>query len=93
MLELTSSNAAAAWLKSRVTGTLCTDSRKIRAGDGFLAWPGTVVDARQHVVSALKSGASACLVEMTGSEPYQFEDNAVACFRNLKAASGPIAAA
>ena len=93
MLELTSSNAAAAWLKSRVTGTLCTDSRKIRAGDGFLAWPGTVVDARQHVVSALKSGASACLVEMTGSEPYHFEDNAVACFRNLKAASGPIAAA
>ena len=93
MLELDCPNAAAAWLKDRVTGILRTDSRKIIAGDGFLAWPGVAVDARQHVASALKRGAVACIVEMTDAEPYQFEGDAVAGYRNLKAASGPIAAA
>jgi UDP-N-acetylmuramyl-tripeptide synthetase len=93
MLELTCPNAAAAWLKGRVTEALRTDSRKVVAGDGFLAWPGAAVDARQHVSSVLKSGAVACLVEMAGAEPYQFENPAVAGYRNLKVASGPIAAA
>ncbi len=93
MLEFTCPNAAAAWLKSRVTGALRTDSRKVVTGDGFLAWPGVAVDARQHVSSVLKSGAVACLVEMAGAEPYQFENPAIAGYRNLKGASGPIAAA
>lgn len=93
MLELRCPNAAAAWLKDRVTGTLRTDSRKVIAGDGFLAWPGAAVDARQHVASALKKGAVACIVEMAGAEPYQFEGDAVAGYRNLKTASGLVAAA
>ena len=93
MLELNRPNAAAAWLKGRVTGTLRTDSRKVLAGDGFLAWPGAATDARQHVFKALDNGAAACLVELAGSEPYQFEEPAIAGYRNLKAASGPIAAA
>jgi UDP-N-acetylmuramyl-tripeptide synthetase len=93
MLQLDCPNAAAAWLKGRVTGTLRTDSRKILAGDGFLAWPGASVDARQHVASALKSGAVACLIEMAGAESFQFDDHAIAGYQNLKAASGPIAAA
>jgi UDP-N-acetylmuramyl-tripeptide synthetase len=92
MLELKCPNAAVAWLKGRMTGTLRTDSRKIMAGDSFLAWPGAAVDARQHVASALKSGAAACLVEWAGAEQYQFKDSAIAGYRNLKAASGPIAA-
>ena len=93
MLELDCPNAASEWLKSRVTGTLRTDSRKITAGDGFLAWPGAAVDARQQVASALKDGAAACLVESRGDEPYQFKDHSIAGYRDLKAASGPIAAA
>ena len=30
----------------RVTGTLRSDSRQVRAGDGFIAWPGAAVDGR-----------------------------------------------
>ena len=30
---------AARWLRARVTGRLHTDSRQVREGDGFLAWP------------------------------------------------------
>ena len=93
MLELTCPNAAAAWLSDHVTGTLQTDSRKVSAGDGFLAWPGAAIDARQHVSTALGNGAAACLVELAGSEQYRFEHPTVAAYRNLKATSGPIAAA
>ena len=37
---------AAAWLRSRVTGELHTDSRRVLQGDGFIAWPGGVRDGR-----------------------------------------------
>ena len=84
---------AASWLRARVTGTLQTDSRKVRAGDGFIAWPGAATDARQHVAAALARGASACLVEHVGVEMYAFTGESVAAYAQLKAASGPIAAA
>ena len=93
MLELHTSADAAHWLRSRVTGTIRTDSRQVQAGDGFIAWPGAATDARQHVASALARGATACLVELTGVESYQFNSDSVAAFAQLKAASGPIAAA
>ena len=57
---------AAQWLRQRVTGTLQSDSRKLAAGDGFIAWPGAAVDGRQFVVAALQKGAIACLVERDG---------------------------
>ena len=84
---------AAAWLRSRVTGSLASDSRKLRPGDGFIAWPGAATDARQHVAAALASGAAACLVEQAGAERYGFSDERVASYPGLKAATGPIAAA
>lgn len=93
MLELHSPQQAAQWLQGRVTGTLQTDSRKVRPGDGFIAWPGTAVDARQYVAGALASGASAVLVERQGAEPYAFQGDAVAAYPHLKAAAGLIAAA
>jgi len=93
MLELATPQSAADWLRRRVTGTLRTDSRKIRPGDGFIAWPGAATDARRHVGAALASGASACLVELTDVERYAFQDERVAAYAQLKAASGPIAAA
>ena len=37
---LKSPDAAARWLRAWVTGTITTNSRKVRAGDGFIAWPG-----------------------------------------------------
>jgi len=93
MLELHTPTDAAQWLRTRVTGTLQTDSRKVGPGDGFIAWPGAATDARQHVASALAQGATACLVEREGLEAFSFNNEAVACFKQLKAASGPVAAA
>ena len=84
---------AANWLHARVTGGLTTDSRKVAAGDGFIAWPGAATDARQYVVDALESGAGACLVELNGIETYDFSDEKIAAYTGLKAAAAPIAAA
>ncbi len=84
---------AAQWLRSRVHGRLQTDSRQVGAGDGFIAWPGAARDGRQFVPVALAQGATACLVERTGAEPYGFADARIATYAGLKAASGPIAAA
>ena len=93
MLELHTPSEAAHWLHSRVSGTLSCDSRKLRPGDGFIAWPGAANDARQYVASALAQGAQACLVERSGVESYAFTGEAVAAYAGLKADSGPIAAA
>jgi UDP-N-acetylmuramyl-tripeptide synthetase len=93
MLEFHTPADAANWLRSRVTGTVHTDSRQVRAGDGFIAWPGAATDGRRHVAAALAGGATACLVEMAGVDAYAFSGESVAAYRLLKAASGPIAAA
>ena len=93
MLELRTPAEAANWLRSHVTGTLQTDSRKLQPGDGFIAWPGAALDARQFVASALVSGARACLVERLGAEAFGLGSDQVAAYPGLKAASGPIAAA
>jgi UDP-N-acetylmuramyl-tripeptide synthetase len=84
---------AARWLQDRVRGQLHSDSRKVRAGDGFIAWPGAATDGRKHVAAALAQGAVACLVEQEGVEAFGFQDDAVAAYAHLKADTGPIAAA
>jgi UDP-N-acetylmuramyl-tripeptide synthetase len=91
---------AAHWLRERVSGSLCADSRKLAAGDGFLAWPGAASDARRHVRDALAAGASACLVEAQGAESFGFEAEigpdgraSVASYLALKQHAGPIASA
>jgi UDP-N-acetylmuramyl-tripeptide synthetase len=91
MLQLHTPLEAARWLQSQVTGTLRTDSRRVGAGDGFLAWPGAAVDARAHVAGALAAGAAACLVEQSGVDAFGFDDPRIACYSGLKAASGPVA--
>ena len=83
--------AAAQWLAAQVSGSLCTDSRQVKAGDGFIAWPGYAVDGRQFVGAALQAGAAACLVEAQGAEAFAFDDARVASFAGLKAATGAIA--
>ena len=62
--------AAARWLAAQVSGMLHTDSRRVRPGDGFIAWPGYAVDGRQFVPAALAAGAAACLVEAEGAEAF-----------------------
>jgi UDP-N-acetylmuramyl-tripeptide synthetase len=93
MLELHQPLPAADWLRSRVTASLCTDSRKVRPGDGFIAWPGAATDGRHHVAAALQNGARACLVEHAGADAFGFDSDAIATYPQLKAATGPIAAA
>ena len=88
---LKSADAAARWLRSWVSGTVTTDSRKVRPGDGFIAWPGAATDGRRFVASALKAGATTCLVERDGLDAYAFNDARIASLPGLKAATGPIA--
>lgn len=89
---LPSVHDAVAWLRDRVTGTLQTDSRQIRPGDGFIAWPGAATDGRAHIGDALARGAVACLVEHEGAEAFALQGLPVATLHGLKAATGLIAA-
>lgn len=91
--QLHTPEQAARWLRSQVTGSLTTDSRNIGAGDGFIAWPGAAVDARQYVEDVLKAGANACLVEVSGVDTFGFVNEKIAAYAGLKAAAAPIAAA
>lgn len=92
MRVLRTPGEAAQWLRSRVRGELHCDSRKVGAGDGFIAWPGAATDGRKFVPAALEQGAQACLVEHAGSEAFLFEGDAVAAYEGLKSATGPIGA-
>ena len=93
MERLQSPEQAAHWLRQRVRGSLWTDSRQVRAGDGFIAWPGAATDAREYVSDVLAAGVQACLVEHAGAEAYGFVDDRVAAYSGLKMAAAPIAAA
>lgn len=88
---LATPQAAAQWLAARVTGTLRTDSRAVRPGDAFIAWPGYAVDGRQYVAGALAAGATACLVEAEGADAFGFDDPRIAALPQLKQATGAIA--
>ncbi|MDD2811330.1 UDP-N-acetylmuramoyl-L-alanyl-D-glutamate--2,6-diaminopimelate ligase [Rhodoferax sp.] len=81
------------WLRSHVRGQLRSDSRQLQVGDALLAWPGTAVDARTYVPTALAAGASACLVERHGVEAFALDDSRIATYPDLKAASGLICSA
>ena len=92
MQVLRTPREAADWLRARGVGELHCDSRKVRPGDGFVAWPGAATDGRKFVPAALQQGARACLVEAAGSEAFGFAAEAVAAYEGLKAATGPIGA-
>jgi len=97
MERLHNPGEAARWMAQRVGaagGQLHCDSRRIDAGDGFIAWPGAATDGRHHVQGALARGALACLVEAEGVDAFAFDAGLpVASYQGLKAATGPIAAA
>ncbi len=82
---------AAQWLRDHVRGTLRADSRRVRPGDGFVAWPGQRSDGRGYVGAALASGAAACLVEADGVDAFGFDDPRIAALPGLKAAAGAVA--
>jgi UDP-N-acetylmuramoyl-L-alanyl-D-glutamate--2,6-diaminopimelate ligase len=91
LTRLRSPAAAERWLRAWVTGTLRTDSRRVRPGDAFIAWPGHATDGRRFVRGALESGAATVLVEAEGVEAYGFDDARIGTLPGLKAATGAIA--
>ena len=92
MHRLHTPSQAAQWLRQHVTGTLQSDSRKLQAGDGFIAWPGSAVDARRFVGAALDAGAAACLVEHDDADRWSLAGERIASYQGLKADTGVIAA-
>jgi UDP-N-acetylmuramoyl-L-alanyl-D-glutamate--2,6-diaminopimelate ligase len=92
--RLDSVPAVLAWLRQHAVQSLCTDSRQVRPGDAFIAWPGQAHDARRFVPQALAGGASACLVEAQGVEAFGLRaEPRIAVIEGLKAATGAIASA
>jgi UDP-N-acetylmuramoyl-L-alanyl-D-glutamate--2,6-diaminopimelate ligase len=91
LTHLPSAAAAARWLGERVSGTLCSDSRQLRAGDAFIAWPGYAHDARRFVPAALAAGAGACLVEAERAAAFGFDDARIAAVPQLKRQCGIVA--
>ncbi len=91
---LATADEAAAWLAGRVPlnggARLRGDSRAVRPGDGFIAWPGYASDGRRFVPQALAAGAAACLVEAEGAEAFAFGDPRIATLPGLKAAAGVV---
>ncbi len=45
---------------------LCVDSRNVRPGEVFLAYPGETQDGRSHIAGAIAAGAAAVLWERSG---------------------------
>jgi UDP-N-acetylmuramoyl-L-alanyl-D-glutamate--2,6-diaminopimelate ligase len=102
MQTLHSPTQAAEWLREHVTGELCTDSRVVREGDAFIAWPGAATDGRAYVAAALKQGAHVCLIEAQAADEWMaiwqadvamahMTSTRVAAYSGLKAATGWIA--
>ncbi|MDD4885710.1 MAG: bifunctional UDP-N-acetylmuramoyl-L-alanyl-D-glutamate--2,6-diaminopimelate ligase MurE/UDP-N-acetylmuramoyl-tripeptide--D-alanyl-D-alanine ligase MurF [Thiomonas sp.] len=70
-----------------------TDTRTLRPGDVFVAWPGAARDPRQFVAQALAAGACAVLIESEGAQHFGFSDRRIVAVQGLKALAGPLAAA
>jgi UDP-N-acetylmuramoyl-L-alanyl-D-glutamate--2,6-diaminopimelate ligase len=72
-----------------VTG-LAYDSRRVRPGDLFIAWPGFAHDGHSFIPQALARGAAACLVEREGWVPPPAAEIVVP---DARRAAGDVAAA
>lgn len=61
-------NGAIEWLRVTVSegAQLTTDSRQIRTGDVFLAYPGRTVDGRRYIPDAIARGAAAVIWDPQG---------------------------
>ena len=59
------SDHAAEWLRQRLgrQANLCSDSRRLQPGDGFLARGGQRFSADEHLAAAIAAGAAAVLID------------------------------
>lgn len=93
MRRLTNPAQAVEWLQAHQARRLVCDSRRLEAGDAFVAWPGSGQDGRRFVNESFRAGAVACLIEAEGAEAWGFTDDRVAAVAGLKGLAGDIAAA
>ena len=114
MKIFTTATEAANWLHSRIQSALPpqgqgeaqlhSDSRSVRAGDAFLAYPGEKSDGRQFVLASLRAGASAALIDVPSEDSkaasvlfaslaLDANDERLALYVNLRQARGEIASA
>jgi UDP-N-acetylmuramoyl-L-alanyl-D-glutamate--2,6-diaminopimelate ligase len=70
---------------------LALDSRKVRAGDLFLAIPGAKVDGRDHIADALARGAAAVAYEVQGATVLPITDVPLIPVKNLSAQLSAVA--
>jgi len=92
--------AAANWLRQQIPADdqahcrLTSNSRTVRQGDVFLAWPGAGSDGRKHIPAAVAAGAAAVLWD--DAPPFIWPSDWTVSQRseaNLKAVAGEVAAA
>eukprot|EP01032_Pedospumella_encystans_P033417 gene33417-37763_t len=91
-------NEISIWIKESALagqpGQLASDSRRVKAGDVFFAYPGEGKDGRAYIAAAVAQGAAAIVYEEQGAEAYPW-DAAWTLPRlavtDLKRRSGPIA--
>ncbi len=78
----------------RIVRGLSLDSRTVKKGDLFFAYPGVVVDGRQYIQSAVDKGAVAVIVESGESQDFDWDDLNVPILmvEDLRRAVGDIAA-
>jgi UDP-N-acetylmuramoyl-L-alanyl-D-glutamate--2,6-diaminopimelate ligase len=71
---------------------MSADSRRLRVGDVFLAYPGSTHDGRAHIADAIRGGAAAVLWEPDG-QAWSGGDVANLAVANLKQHAARLAAA
>jgi UDP-N-acetylmuramoyl-L-alanyl-D-glutamate--2,6-diaminopimelate ligase len=80
------------WIRAAApAGRLVSDSRRVRAGDVFFAYPGDAADGRRFINAALEQGAAAVVYDDTG---FTWDDALTLphlAVPGLKRQAGPIA--
>jgi len=85
-------NAICDWMRAAAPGgQLASDSRRIRRGDVFFAYPGEAADGRRFIASAIENGAAAVVYEAREFTPDAGLTVPHLAVDGLKAAAGPIA--
>jgi len=91
--------ALGAWLRETLApgAALVSDSRALRPGDAFLAWPGAHTDGRRYVDAAVTAGAAAVLYEAADADALGLRPDGAQGVRmravdDLRSLAGPIAA-
>ena len=84
-----------AWLRATLPSgaALQADSRQVRPGDAFFAYPGMRTDGRGFVDDALARGAAAVVVEAGGAAPLPRASAPVRACAGLRTLAGCIASA